>query len=546
MVVTFRVMTLAQAAAESTDQAILSAEITIVGLLAIAAVVAILAQRIKMPFTVALVLVGLGLSLTPVVPDIELSKDLILGVLVPPLIFEATMHMPWRRLKADLVSILTLAIGGTLIGTFLVGAIIRPFVDVPWPAALAFGALISATDPVAVIALFRSLGVNKRLTTLVEGESLFNDGAAIVIFGLAAAGGASFTVSGAIVEFLTVSIGGLGVGLVLGYLVSNVVLKHLDDHLIETAVTLALAFGAYIAAEQIHVSGILAVVAAGIIVGDLGLQNTSPTTRLSLLNFWELLSFVVNAFVFLLIGLRIDVGLMLDNYQAILVAVATILFVRAVIVYATSWLQNRIAATTFLPLNFQHTMYWGGLRGAVSLALALTLQFSFDAEISEVLLVMTFGVVLFTLLVQGTTIKPLLNRVGLAGKSEAATEHQRRQARILSDRAGRRELERLRGEGVLQPGVWNALNDLYDDSLESGRSSLSLHFQANPGLETETFLKTRADLLNAERTGLRDAVRRGLVGEEVADEIASDLANRLAALDFIRARFVRSDDPDVT
>ena len=136
----------------------------------------------------------------------------------------------------------------------------------------------------------------------------------------------------------------LAVGAILGYLVSTVLLKHLDDHLIETAITLALAFGAYISAELMHVSGILAVVAAGILVGDIGLQNTSPTTKLSLLNFWELLSFVVNAFVFLLIGLRIDISLMAENLSAILVAVVTILFTRAVIVYSTSWVQNRVAA----------------------------------------------------------------------------------------------------------------------------------------------------------------------------------------------------------
>ena len=362
-----------------------------------------------------------------------------------------------------------------------------------------------------------------------------------MIFGLASAGGAGFSVSGAVVEFLKVSLGGLAVGMALGYLVSNVLLKHLDDHLIETAITLALAFGAYVAAEQIHVSGILAVVAAGIIVGDIGLQNTSPTTRLSLLNFWELLSFVVNAFVFLLIGLRIDIELMADNLAPILVAVVTILLARAVIIYGTSWVQNRVIATRYLPLNFQHTMYWGGLRGAVSLALALTLIFSFESDVAEVLLVMTFGVVLFTLLVQGTTIKWLLSKVGLTGTSESVIEHERRQGRVLAARAGRRELERLRGEGVLQAAVWSSLNELYDGELDSVRSSLGLHFQANPELETETFLKLRHDLLNAERTGLRDAVRSGLVSEEAADEIATDLANWIAALSFIRLRLIHPE-----
>ena len=530
------------AASDTGDLAILSTEVTLVGLLAIAAAVAMVVSRIKVPFTVALVVVGLGLSFTTAF-DVRLSKDLILGVLVPPLIFEATIHLPWHRLKSDLVSILTLAIGGTLIGTFLVGALIRPFVDVPWPAALAFGALISATDPVAVIARFRSLGVDKRLTTLVEGESLFNDGAAIVIFGLAAAGSAGFTVGGAIGEFLKVSVGGLLVGAVLGYLVSSVLLKHLDDHLLETAITLALAFGSYVVAEKVHVSGILAVVAAGIIVGEIGLENTSPTTRFSLESFWELLSFVVNAFVFLLIGLRIDIAQMSRHVPAILVAVVTILVARAVIVYGTSTIQNRISATRYLPRGFQHAVYWGGLRGAVSLALALTLTFSFDAGVAEVLQVMTFGVVLFTLLVQGTTIRWVLDIVGISRPSPVAIEHQRRQARLFAARAGRKELRRLHGEDALEPHIWQTLDDLYRDGLEEGLTSMGVHLRANPELEAGMFLRIRADLLKAERAGLLDAVRRGLVTAEVSEEVSSDLAARLAALDFIRGRLVRSTDP---
>ena len=526
------------AAADSGDLSILSTEVTLVGLLAIAAAVAIVVSRIKVPFTVALVLVGLGLSFTTAF-DIDLSKDLILGVLVPPLVFEATMHLPWHRLKTDLVSILTLAIGGTLIGTFLVAVLIRPFVDVPWPAALAFGALISATDPVAVVACFRSLGVDKRLTTLVEGESLFNDGAAIVIFGLASAGSVGFSVGGAIGEFLGVSLGGLLVGAVLGYLVATVLLKHLDDHLLETAITLALAFGAYVVAEKFHVSGILAVVAAGIIVGEAGLDNTSPTTRLSLENFWELLSFIVNAFVFLLIGLRIDIAQMSHHVPAILVAVLAILVARAVIVYGTSLVQNRFSATRYLPRGIQHALYWGGLRGAVSLALALTLEFSFDTRAAEILQVMTFGVVLFTLLVQGTTIKRLLDRVGISRPSVSPLEHQRRQARLFAARAGRKELGRLHREDVLQPSLWQTLDDLYLDDLEEGRASMGVHLRENPNLETGMFLRVRADLLKAERAGLLDAVRRGLVTAEVSKEVTSDLAARLAALDFIRGRLVR-------
>ena len=523
---------------------VLGLENTVVALLAIAALVAILVRRVRVPYTVALVLVGLGLALFADF-RVEISSDLILGVLVPPLVFEATMHLPWRRLRADLPSILSLAVIGTLVGTFLVGAIVRAFVDVPWAAALAFGALISATDPVAVIALFRTLGVSSRLTTLVEGESLFNDGTAIVIFTVAAsaATGTDFEVGDAAWEFVKVSFGGLAVGLVLGYVVSNVVLRNLDDHLIETAVTVALAFGSFLAAEEmgaivgvdgLHLSGILSVVAAGLMVGNIGLQNTSPPTRLTLENFWEFLSFVVNSFVFLLIGLEIAIGDLRDNLGVILAAVAAILLSRAVIVYGTMAVHNRIEATSFVPAGFQHTLYWGGLRGAVSLALALTLSEHFDEPTTEVLQVMTFGVVLFTLLVQGTTIKVLIARLGLSHHSTAVSDQQLQQAKIYSKRAGRRELDRLHEEGLVVQEVWAPLDELYGEELAVDRAALGRHLEAQPGLETEMFLQVRADALAAERSAVFDAARHGLISTEIAEESARELAYRLAALDFLR------------
>ncbi|MCH7670104.1 MAG: Na+/H+ antiporter [Acidobacteria bacterium] len=549
-------MPLLLAVEETASDGVLNAEIWAIVLIAIAAIVAVAARFFKVPFTVLLVVAGLVMAaLTEV--DVNLSKDLILGVFVPPLVFEATMKLPWRRLRNDLASILTLAIGGTLIGTFVIGAIVRPFLDVPWPAALAFGALISATDPVAVISLFRSLGVSKRLTTLVEGESLFNDGAAIVVFNLAVAAAVvdapPFSLGGAVGEFVLVAFGGLAVGIALGYVVSTVVLKNLDDHLVETAITVALAFGSYLVAEEfgvivgiegLQLSGILAVVAAGIVVGELGLRNTSPPTRLTLENFWEFLSFTVNSFVFLLIGLRIHVRDLVGQLDAVVVAIAAILLARALVVYGTMLVQNRIRATRYVSTKYQHVLYWGGLRGAVSLALALTLTGSFDDEVARVLELATFGVVLFTLLFQGTTINLLIRRLGLGHRSQAIIDQQRYQAVIYSKRAGRRELERLQREGMVLSQVWEPLDNLYDEQINADRRMLDRHFQRNPGLETSMFLQARSDAINAERSAVLDASRRGLISNEIAEEVSGDLAHRLAALEFIRARLGAGQEID--
>ncbi len=534
-------------AEEASD--LLSQELGFVVLISIAALVAILIRRIRLPYTVALVLVGLLLSLFPNFLEFSVSSDLILAILVPPLVFEATLHIPWRRLKHDLVPIVLLAAVGTLIGTFIVGGIVQQVLGLSWAAAIAFGALISATDPVAVVAFFRSLGVSKRLTMLMEGESLFNDGVSIVIFGLAIAAGkagqgTSFPPMAAFLEFLTVAFGGIAVGLFLGYIVSYIVLKNVDDHLIETATTVALAFGSFVVAEEfgiilglegVHFSGILAVVAAGLMVGNLGLQNTSPTTKLTLNNFWEFMTFVVNSLVFLLIGLEIEIAQMLPFIGAILVAVVAILLSRAVIIYGMlslfSWLRPQRA----IPIEYRHVMLWGGLRGAISLALALTLTGeTFGSDTAVELRVMTFGVVLFTLLVQGTTIEKLIRRLKLADKVPQRIENQRQQAMIYAKRAGRVELERLRDNGWLFRDIWESMDQVYGEEIRSMKDKLRAHLRVYPELEQEMYLQARDDVLKAERSAIVTAVREGLLAEEIQDELLVKLNNRLAAIEILK------------
>ncbi|MCP3977608.1 MAG: Na+/H+ antiporter [bacterium] len=541
----------AMLAVEASGSGLLESEVSLIVLLAVAALVAVAARAARFPYTVALVVVGLLLAFLPEgFIEVEVSAELILAVLVPPLLFEGTLHISWRRFRADLPAVTLLAVGGTLVGSFAVGGMVHYLIDIPWAPAIAFGALISATDPVAVIAFFRSIGVSKRLTILVEGESLLNDGVSFVIFTLAlgaAVPGTSFSVADAFGDFIVIAFGGIAVGVIMGYVVSVLILRNLDDHMVETAVTVALAFGSYLLAEEFgvlvgfpdtHLSGILAVVAAGLMVGNVGLQNTSPTTRLTLQNFWEFLSFVVNSMVFLLLGLEISITKLPTEALAVVVAVLAILLSRLLVVYGLGFLHGRIQPERLIPGRFKHVMYWGGLRGAISVGLALSLiahaDVLGDALVSQLQL-MTFGVVLFTLVVQGLTIERLIRHLGLAERSDAAIDQQRTQARLYASRAARRELERLHREGILFSDLWNAMDKHYATEIDVTRETLRTHLQQHPELETDMYLTARIDALRAERQALQDAARRGLISEHVLEELTLEVNNHLAALDFMES-----------
>ncbi len=529
---------------QEAESALIQGEILFVSLLTLAAAIAIIVQRVRVPYTVALVLAGVALSFfsNPFPDLLDAGSDLILAILVPPLLFEATLHIKWDKLRADLAPVLLLAIAGTLLGTFMVGGIVSWLTGVPILAALAFGALISATDPVAVIAFFRRLGVSKRLSMLVEGESLFNDGVAIVLFTMAlsaiTAGRIDASANGlfeALLEFGRVAMGGLMVGLVLGYIVSHLILKNVDDHLIETATTVALAFGAYVLAEHFHLSGILAVVAAGLIVGNIGSQNTSPTTKLTLDNFWEFLAFVANSMVFLLIGLEIEITDM--ELIPIMIAVMAVLVSRIVTVYGILGIYGHFHKRNPVPLPYQHVMFWGGMRGAISLALALALtahNFGGDVVTMVAIRNMTFGVVLFTLLIQGTTIEYVIGKLGLAERPLSHLELQRRLARLHANRAGSDELQRLRDEGYLFRDVGEAMTTIYNQELEMHKQALRQHMQSFPELELEMFLQTRADVLKAERLSLTESLTRGFVSEQIYHELIHEADRKAAALEWVK------------
>ncbi|MFN2188274.1 MAG: cation:proton antiporter, partial [Candidatus Promineifilaceae bacterium] len=287
---------------------------------------------------------------------------------------------------------------------------------------------------------------------------------------------------------------------------------------------------------ELHVRGILSVVAAGLMVGNIGLQNTSPSTRITLDNFWEFGAFVVNSMIFLLIGLEADLGQFQLNLPLIAVAILAVILSRSLVVYGLTWIYNRFNSKKSVSLAYRHIMFWGGLRGAISLALALSLTgATFGAEVANELLLMTFAVVLFTLLVQGTTITALLSALGLTDKPEHLKKQQYQQAMLYSTRAGKRELDRLYDDGIISAEIWEAMSEVYATEVRHQNKELRDLLHDYPELEQAMILQAREDLLRAERTALSDAVRRGLISEDVYHQLIRETDLSVGALNRVRS-----------
>ena len=380
-------------------------------LLLIAAVVAMISRRLHLPYSVGLVVAGIVLAAMPFAPKITLTRDLVFTALLPPLLFEATLNIHWQPLRRDLSVITVLATVGVVISACVTAVGMHYLAGWEWISAIVFGVLIAATDPVSVIATFREARAKGRLLLLIEAESLLNDGTAAVAFAVVIAVFAGQQVTAMHVAgllWLTAG-GGILCGAFVG-VAALVLAGHTDDHLVEITFTTVAAYGSFLLANHFGLSGVLATITAGLVMGTFRtFGRVSDRGWEALQTFWEYAAFVANSLVFLLIGMRLAHQNFRTLWAPVAIAIALVTLGRALSVYPCCALFSR--SSLCVAANHQHVLFWGGLRGTVALALALGLPA--DMPRREAIVVTSFAVVAFSVFAQGLTIPWLLRRLAI-------------------------------------------------------------------------------------------------------------------------------------
>jgi len=390
-----------------------------VALLGVAGVVAILARPLRLPYTVALVVVGLVIGAVAgalgVGADFEVTPELVLLVILPGLVFEAAYRLRFAELRRWFTGLLLLAVPGVLISAGIVAVVLNLATGLRADLAFIVGAMVSATDPAAVVATFKRLAVSRSLSTIVDGESLLNDGTGLVLFAIAV-GAVTQPVgpADAVTSFVAGVVISAGIGLAAGIVAARLI-AGVRDHLIELTISVVLAYGTYLLADNFGLSGVIATVTAAVVLGNYGPGRALTETGADAIDtVWEFLAFLLTAVVFLLVGLAIPPARLLGSLGPIVWVVAAMLLGRALIVYGLLGAGSRLAPlpglSAAVPGPWLHVLFWGGLRGAVAVAMALALPT--DVPQRALLQDITFGAVLFTLLVQATTIGWVVRRAG--------------------------------------------------------------------------------------------------------------------------------------
>ena len=509
----------------------------LVAILATLVAIAVLyevSRRLEIPYPTLFVLGGLVLAAIPGLPRITFEPDLVLLVFLPPLLFISATRTPIRELRANRIPIIRLAIGLTLFTLVIVALVAQTLVPtLGWAAAFTLGAIVSPTDAVAATSVFRRLGVPRVVITLVEGESLFNDAVALVAYraGVLAVASGAFVLVGALTNFAVASIGGIAIGLVVGW-VSVQVLRMLDSPSVEVILGLAIPGVAYLPADYFGLSGVLAVVTAGLIVGGQLGKVLSAQSRVLWLSTWKMVDFVLNGFLFVLIGLELpvvvgdlaghDIAVLVTN---VLLICLVVVVARFVWVFAAARLPNspaRIIARTDPRLAGRLTFVvaWSGLRGAVSLAAALALPIDFPER--DLVLLVTLGVIVVTLVGQGLTMPAVVRWAGWDGVELDGDEGTT--ARAAAYEAGLAEVARQR---ELWPGHLPLL-----DRLEASLQDRMEHHAVDTDDEQETaerrqerveHQQIQLAIIQAQRGAVIDLRDRGEINDETLREVEREL-----------------------
>ena len=505
--------------------------IILIILLLIATVVALVTQRLRIPYVTGLVLAGL--PITEVLSRrIGLDPSLVLNLFLPILIFEAAINTDISRLRSTFKPIALLAGPGSIFSSAIIAILVKFGLGLDWIPALLIGVILANTDTVSMIAVFKEIRVPSRLSTIVEGETLFNDAAALVSFNLIlvvyATG--SLTVVGGLKELLVVALGGGLVGVILGYL-SLPIFVRLNDPLSSLLLTVALALGTFQIGQFFGVSGAVAVVIAGLIFGNLGLsRSTSASDRITLLSFWEYAGFGVNTFIFLLIGIEINPLTLWRILPSILFVILAYQLGRILSVYlllaGLRWFDRPI------PLRWQHVLFLGNIKGSLSMALALSIPLGLTGRDNIIALV--FGAVLFSLVGQGLSLPWLVKRLKISRVSDVMQEAGQLQIQLIASKAAQDELDSLLKAGVLPKAVYEELWASYQARVaQSERVLRDLYNQHRAGqLEGDrSGLDTiRRRLLLAEKGAVSDALRKRIVPEDLVHPYIKDLDEKLLTL----------------
>jgi len=505
--------------------------IILIILLLIATVVALVTQRLRIPYVTGLVLAGL--PITEVLSRrIGLDPSLVLNLFLPILIFEAAINTDISRLRSTFKPIALLAGPGSIFSSAIIAVLVKFGIGLDWIPALLIGVILANTDTVSMIAVFKEIRVPSRLSTIVEGETLFNDAAALVSFNLIlvvyATG--SLTVVGGLKELLVVALGGGLVGVILGYL-SLPIFVRLNDPLSSLLLTVALALGTFQIGQFFGVSGAVAVVIAGLIFGNLGLsRSTSASDRITLLSFWEYAGFGVNTFIFLLIGIEINPLTLWRILPSILFVILAYQLGRILSVYlllaGLRWFDRPI------PLRWQHVLFLGNIKGSLSMALALSIPLALTGRDNIIALV--FGAVLFSLVGQGLSLPWLVKRLKISRVSDVMQEAGQLQIQLIASKAAQDELDSLLKSGVLPKAVYEELWASYQARVaQSERVLRDLYNKHRAGQvqgDRSGLDTIRRRLLLAEQGAVSDALRKRIVPEDLVHPYIKDLDEKLLTL----------------